>query len=165
MSMKDQQPLVTLMNSLELKTPPVAVLIVVALSMWAVTALTPSLSFNLPWRAALAIIFSLAGIAVGALAVVTFHRANTTVNPLKPTEASTMVTSGVYRVSRNPMYLGLLFLLVGWATALSNLVAVALLPLFIAYMTRFQIAPEERALLSKFGAEFTAYKKSVRRWL
>jgi protein-S-isoprenylcysteine O-methyltransferase Ste14 len=94
-----------------------------------------------------------------------FHRARTTVNPFKPTETSTIVTAGIYRVSRNPMYLGLLFLLAGWAIMLSNVAAVAMLPAFVAYMTRIQIQPEERALQAKFGSEFTDYKGSVRRWL
>jgi protein-S-isoprenylcysteine O-methyltransferase Ste14 len=143
----------------------VAVVIVVGLSMWIASTLTPALTVAIPWRTALAITSSVTGLAVGALAVVAFRGARTTVNPLEPTEASAMVTSGVYRLSRNPMYLGLLLVLGGWAIVLSNLLAFALLPAFVAYMNRFQIAPEERALLSRFGTEFTAYKESVRMWL
>lgn len=76
-----------------------------------------------------------------------------------------MVTSGVYRVSRNPMYLGFLLALAWWVVFLSHLLAFALLPLFMWYMNRFQIVPEERALAAKFGSEFTEYSRAVRRWL
>ena len=79
--------------------------------------------------------------------------------------ASNMVTSGIYRFSRNPMYLGFFLALAGWATYLSHLLAFALLPLFVLYINRFQILPEERALSDKFPQEYTAYKGSVRRWL
>jgi len=149
----------------ELRVPPVAMLIVFGLSMWVLSAVTPTFTVVIPWRAALVIAFALVGLTVGAMAIAAFRRARTTVNPSKPIEASAMITSGVYRVSRNPMYLGLLLVLFGWATALSNPLAFALLPAFVAYITRFQISPEERALFSKFGSEFVTYKESVRRWL
>ena len=118
-----------------------------------------------PWRSVAGLFLALIGIVVGAMGIFAFHHASTTVNPFKPTDTSTLVTSGIYRVSRNPMYLGLLLVLSGWAIVLSNLISVTFLPAFVAYMTRFQIAPEEQALLSKFGSEFMEYKKSVRRWL
>ncbi len=89
----------------------------------------------------------------------------TTVNPLTPEATTTMVTSGIYRFTRNPMYLGFLLILAGWAIALSHLLAFVILPLFVWYMNRFQILPEERALASKFPEAFTAHKRSVRRWL
>jgi protein-S-isoprenylcysteine O-methyltransferase Ste14 len=87
------------------------------------------------------------------------------VNPLTPQATSTLVTSGVYRFSRNPMYVGLLFVLAGWGSYLANSLALLVLPLFVASMTRWQILPEERIMATKFGAEFEAYKRSVRRWL
>jgi protein-S-isoprenylcysteine O-methyltransferase Ste14 len=76
-----------------------------------------------------------------------------------------MVVTGIYRISRNPMYLGMLLLLVAWAILLSNLAASLVLPLFVLYMNHFQISPEEVALASRFGADFAAYCKAVRRWL
>jgi protein-S-isoprenylcysteine O-methyltransferase Ste14 len=63
------------------------------------------------------------------------------------------------------MYLGLLLLLTAWAIWLSNPVALIFLPVFMLYMTLFQIRPEEKALLDKFGSEYLAYMRSVRRWL
>jgi protein-S-isoprenylcysteine O-methyltransferase Ste14 len=84
---------------------------------------------------------------------------------MTPRTTSAIVTSGVYRFSRNPMYLGFLLGVTGWAVFLSDLLAFAFLPLFIVYMNRFQIIPEERALSEKFGRHFTKYKDTVRRWL
>jgi protein-S-isoprenylcysteine O-methyltransferase Ste14 len=73
--------------------------------------------------------------------------------------------SGIYRISRNPMYLGFFLLLTGLAIFLSNVIAIVILPLFILYMNRFQIEPEERVLTYLFGQEFVDYKLRVRRWL
>jgi protein-S-isoprenylcysteine O-methyltransferase Ste14 len=97
--------------------------------------------------------------------VLAFRRAQTTVNPLTPQATSSLVTTGIYRYSRNPMYVGLLFVLAGWGCYLANGLALLVLPLFVASMTRWQIIPEERFMAAKFGAEFEAYKRSVRRWL
>jgi protein-S-isoprenylcysteine O-methyltransferase Ste14 len=97
--------------------------------------------------------------------VVSFKLAKTTVNPNKPEQASKLVTSGIYRISRNPMYLGFAFILAGWGVWLSSVWAMLGVVGFIGYLTLFQIMPEERALSKLFGDEFTAYKARVRRWL
>ncbi|KTD98058.1 methyltransferase family protein [Pseudoalteromonas sp. H71] len=97
--------------------------------------------------------------------VVSFKLAKTTVNPSKPEQASKLVTSGIYRISRNPMYLGFAFILAGWGVWLSSVWAMLGVVGFIGYLTLFQIIPEERALTKLFGEEFTAYKARVRRWL
>ena len=94
-----------------------------------------------------------------------FRRGKTTVNPMTPEAASTLVTAGVYRWTRNPMYLGFGVALVGWAVWLANGAAFVPLFLYVLYMNRFQIGPEERALEARFGAAFTDYRKRVRRWL
>ncbi len=86
-------------------------------------------------------------------------------NPIKPGAASSLVSSGVYRFTRNPMYLGLSVTLLGWAVFLSNWLALLAVPVFVLYINRFQIDPEERVLSSLFGAEYAAYKEKVRRWL
>lgn len=112
-----------------------------------------------------AFIFCTVGVAIILAGFLAFLRAKTTVNPLTPEATTAMVTSGIYRFSRNPMYLGFLVVLTGWAMYLSNLLAFAFLPLFVLYINRFQIVPEERALCAKFSHVFTAYKCSVRRWL
>lgn len=94
-----------------------------------------------------------------------FWQARTTINPLQPDRASVLVTHGIYRFTRNPMYLSLLLLLVAYASQLGTWAAFAGPVAYVAYITRFQILPEERVLLSKFGAEYDAYRRRVRRWL
>jgi protein-S-isoprenylcysteine O-methyltransferase Ste14 len=153
------------MQALELKVPPFALGPGVGVLMWVLSAFVPSLALALPWRTILALILFVAGMTIALAGVLEFHRKKTTVNPLTPEAASAMVISGVYRLSRNPMYLGLLLLLTGWAVWLSHLLAFALLPFFVLYMNRFQIEPEERALSAKFGGVFRDYARSVRRWV
>lgn len=97
--------------------------------------------------------------------LVSFRLANTTVNPSKPEQATNLVTSGVYRFSRNPMYVGFVFILLGWGIWLSSLWALLCVAGFIAYLTLFQIIPEERALTKLFGEDYTQYKNKVKRWL
>jgi protein-S-isoprenylcysteine O-methyltransferase Ste14 len=153
-----------MLHALELKVPPVALVFLFGALMWLVSAYT-RFTIALPWRTGFACIVCTVGLAMAVAGVSAFRRAKTTVNPFTPDATTTMVTSGIYRFTRNPMYLGLLFALAGWAIYLSNVLAFALLPLFVWYMNRFQIVPEERALGAKFSHAFTAYKRSVRRWL
>ena len=96
---------------------------------------------------------------------VSFRRAKTIVNPTKPDATSSLVVSGIYKYTRNPMYMGFVLVLLGWAAFLSNLSAMALVPVFIVYMNRFQIQPEERVLSSLFPHEYPAYRAKVRRWV
>ncbi|MCY1553776.1 Phospholipid methyltransferase [compost metagenome] len=107
----------------------------------------------------------LAGAFVALFGVASFRRAKTTVNPTTPGAASALVDSGIYRYSRNPMYLGLLLVLAGWGLWLAHALALLGLPAFVVYMNRFQIAPEERALTAVFGDAFAAYRQKVRRWI
>ena len=86
-------------------------------------------------------------------------------NPLKPDTSSSLVRSGICKLTRNPMYFEFLIVLIAWGMYLANAVALLFVPAFVVYMNRFQIEPEERALTSRFGEEFVAYKKRVRRWL
>jgi protein-S-isoprenylcysteine O-methyltransferase Ste14 len=153
------------MHGLELKIPPPAVAVLMAGVMWLGFRYAPAAGFDLPAREGIAAAFVLAGILSSVSGVVSIRRARTTLNPMKPDSATTLVNSGVYRFTRNPMYLGLLLLLLGWAIHLSNVIALVLPLAFLLYMNRFQIAPEERALASRFGPQFTAYASEVRRWL
>ena len=108
---------------------------------------------------------SLVGAFFCLAGVVSFRRAKTTVNPLKPEQASSLVTSGIYRWSRNPMYVGFALFLVAWAAWLASPWTLLGVAGFVLYMNRFQIGPEERALASLFGIDFNHYCASVRRWL
>jgi len=152
------------MLSLESKVPPPAVMLAMALLMWAVSRAAPPFHFDVPARNWLTVILVSAGFVTGLSGVVTFRHAKTTLNPLKP-HASSLVTWGVYAISRNPMYLGGLIMLLGWAIFLSNVLAFLCLPLYVLYINRFQIAPEERVLTSLFGQTYVAYQARARRWL
>ncbi|WP_220782601.1 methyltransferase family protein [Shewanella sairae] len=105
------------------------------------------------------------GMASAIAGVISFRQARTTVNPLKPESTSALVTSGMYKFSRNPMYLGMALALCAWAVYLASLCSMFGIVGFMLYMQRFQIAPEERALETIFGQEFIDYKKRVRPWV
>ena len=127
--------------------------------------LTPTFEVDASPRIAVAIAIALVGGAFSAAGVTAFRRASTTLNPTKPEAASSLVTGGIYRITRNPMYVGLLFVLIGWTVFLCAPWVLAGPLAFVAYMTHFQIAPEERVLASIFGEAYASYKARVRRWL
>lgn len=133
--------------------------------MLGVTHAVPPLSFRIPGRTVVALALAALGVGSAIAGVIAFRDRHTTVNPLTPSASSAIVTGGIYRVSRNPMYLGFLLVLAGWGVYLSNAGTALLLPAFVAYLTRYQIKPEERALLAKFGTEYAQYMSRVRRWL
>jgi len=153
------------MQALELRIPPPAVALLIAGTMWGISLVAPLLEMPAFVRVAAAVAIALAGGGFSLAGVISFRRAKTTVNPMKPETTSSLVCSGIYRITRNPMYAGLLVILVAWAVFLSS--AWALLgPLaFMLYMNRFQIEPEERVLSAMFGTGYSAYRSSVRRWL
>ena len=151
------------MKNLELKIPPAAVWFICALIMWGIARLLPFGA--LPHLSIVAIVMALIGIGAGSAGVWSFYKARTTINPLEPSQATHFVSEGIYKLSRNPMYVGLACCLVSWAIWLSYLLPWLGVLLFIAYMTRFQIIPEERVLRQKFGDEYQNYCLKVRRWL
>ena len=154
------------MNALENRIPPPFVALAAALLMWLASLLHPVVQrAPVTWRATLAIVIAAIGFAFSVAGMRAFHQARTTMNPFAPDTASSLVTGGVYRLTRNPMYLGLLLDLLAWAVFLWDPLALAVLPLFVLYIHRFQIVSEERALSSLFGAEYAAYQQLVRRWL
>jgi protein-S-isoprenylcysteine O-methyltransferase Ste14 len=153
------------MRQLELKIPPLIVLAIAAGLMWAVARVTPHWTLLYPGRLLLAAALLILGIAIMLMGVLAFRDASTTVDPRSPEKTSAIVRSGIYRFTRNPMYLGMLIVLMAWLAALANLGAVIVPALFVLYITRWQIVPEERALAQRFAAEYEAYRRSVRRWL
>jgi protein-S-isoprenylcysteine O-methyltransferase Ste14 len=153
------------MRVLELKVPPPAVALVTAVLMWLASRSSSALAFVFPAGNLLAVGLAAIGLTVAISGVVTFRRARTTLNPNKPETSSSLVSWGIYKITRNPMYLGLLLELTAWAIFLSNWLAFLFLPVFVVYINRFQIVPEERALTSLFAREFVAYQSRVRRWL
>ncbi len=152
------------MHWLEHKIPPPLVGLLLAAAAW-------WLSPDGWWgdasllRQTLAGALALAGLALDLTSVAAFVRERTTVNPLRPTRTTVLVIAGAYRFTRNPMYLGMALLLAGWAVLLGSWVSVAAPVVFVAFITRFQIVPEERAMAARFGQDYRAYCQRVRRWL
>lgn len=153
------------MNALALKVPPVAQVIITAAAMYGVSKMVPALTFSLNGSTALAVGLGVMGLSLGIMGVTQFRIAQTTPNPQALEQVSSLVTSGIYQYSRNPMYVGLVLILLGWAFYLSHFLAFVLLPIFILYITRFQIQPEERMMAQKFGKTYQDYLNKVRRWI
>ena len=153
------------MNKLELKIPPPLVMLIFAFLMKLLAKQFPFLDFTLSGYQLIAGGFILLAVLLDISALLTFRSRKTTINPLNPKRASTLVTHGVFQFSRNPMYLGLTFILTAWAIWLSNSISVIFIPLFILYLNRFQIIPEEKALTELFGSHYKDYCVRVRRWL
>ena len=152
-------------TTLENRIPPPVVAAVVAALMWLISGLSPTWVVDRRLSIGVALAFSTAGLVVVAWAVFGFRRARTTINPRKPEQASSLVAAGVYRYTRNPMYLGFAAMLLALAAYLAAPLALLGPAAFVLFIDRFQIRPEERALSAKFGAEFQAYRYRVRRWL
>ncbi len=153
------------MRWLETRIPPPVVAALVAVLMGLAAPSAARLAASSTLRLSLALAIALAGGVVAGAGSRAFRRAGTTVNPLRPARASSLVTTGIYRFTRNPMYVGLTCVLTGVAAWLWWWPALAGPCVFVAYITRFQVQPEERALGAKFGAEYEAYRRQVRRWL
>lgn len=154
-----------LMNSLELKIPPPAQFIITAAAIFGVSKIAPALKFSLSGSTVLGIGLGIIGLSSGIMGVMQFKKAQTTPNPKEIDKATSLVTSGIYQYTRNPMYLGLVLMLLGWALYLSHFLAFILIPLFMMYITRFQIQPEEQMMTQKFGQNYQAYLEKVRRWI
>ncbi len=154
------------MSGLELKIHPPFVLILFGVLAWFISNEVPA-----PVKIAesvttfLAIILGVVGLAVIISAMLEFYRAKTTINPTQPSNTSSLVTGGIYRFTRNPMYLALFLFLTGWVMHLGNIIGMVVPFIFIAYISRFQIHPEEQILLSKFGEVYSSYYNEVKRWI
>lgn len=153
---------------LETTVPPPIWWLLAMGAMWLLARYAPlaRMDAGLPrtGTAVLAIAIAVAGLVLTLGAIRRFAQARTTVHPLHPEEATRLVVAGAYRYTRNPMYLGLLVILVGWAEWLGSLSAWLVLPVFMLVLTRLQIVPEERALEAKFGEDYRAYRRVVNRW-
>lgn len=153
------------MKILENRVPPPVVALMFGLAMWGLSIGIPGIEIVVPIRMIAAGSALIVGIGFCLSGVLSFRRAKTTVNPLKPETASSLVSSGIYRVSRNPMYVGFALFLTAWAIYLASPWSLIGVLGFVLYMNRFQIVPEERAMAVLFGEAFVIYKSKVRRWL
>ncbi len=153
------------MSWLELKIPPPLVALSMAAGGWWLSLWTPVLQAAPQARTALALGLVAAGLAIELSGVWAFRRARTTVNPLRPERASALVDGGIYRWTRNPMYVGMALLLTAWAVHLGAPAALLAVAGFVVWIQRFQIRPEERHLRLRFGADYEPYCARVRRWV
>lgn len=150
---------------MENKIPPPLVALFTALLMYAATLLLPTIMVSIPFNIIICgILFVISASVMGA-GVWEFRQRSTTVNPLKPDTASTLVSTGIFKYTRNPMYLGMVGFLLSLFFYLGNLVSVVMIPLFIVYIYQFQIKPEERAMAKLFSSDFETYKDRVSRWI
>jgi len=149
---------------MELKVPPVIVFLVFALGMYFLSTLLPFGFFDFFGRLMLAKVFIGLAASIGLISLIQFFMSKTTVNPNAPDKATILVTNGLYTFSRNPMYLALLLLLLAVGLYFGNAFNTLIAAGFIGYMNRFQILPEEKILLDKFGKHYTTYLTKTRRW-
>jgi protein-S-isoprenylcysteine O-methyltransferase Ste14 len=149
--------------SLKNKIPPPLVTLFFGVVIYYSTALIPSVS--LKYQCLLAVLVLIMGITIILAAILSFRRLQTTINPLQPDKATSLVVSGIFRLSRNPMYLGMLLILIAVSLASGAVVGLFLLPAFIAYISFFQILPEEKAMRELFSDQYAEYCKKVRRWI
>lgn len=153
------------MNFLELKIPPVALLLIAISGMGSAQLYLPNLGLPNGFALSLAIINLTIGLTIIILAVWHFRQQRTTVNPHFPENSSLLITSGILQRTRNPMYLGFVFVIIAAGLAMQSFLFPIVAIGFILYVTRFQIIPEERALLKLFSQEFAQYTKSTPRWI
>ena len=150
---------------LQLKIPPPVYAIIIRILMWLLNRYFPVLQMiDSPWNRTGIVIMIIAG-SSDLWSLFLFFKKHTTPNPMKPQNTTGIVTTGLYRFSRNPMYAGLLTILTGYAVWLGSLIPFLLLPVFYWLITEMQIKAEEKILEQKFGDEYLNYKNRVRRWL
>lgn len=153
------------MKWLELKIPPPIVALLCATGMWIIANNTPHYSTTAITKWGFVIFFILVGATFDIAGLQEFHRHKTTINPLHPEKSSTLVSGGIYNITRNPMYCGMVAFLIAWMSYLENSTTLIGVFLFMWYITKFQIIPEEQMLTQLFGEQFVEYQKRVRRWL
>lgn len=150
---------------MQLKIPPVIVMLFFGAAMWLIDEYLTVGWFEVSRSRWIALAIVIIGGLFGLLGLIQFYTHSTSIDPHKPDKASHLVTGGIYNLSRNPMYVGLAFLLAGYGFYLGNLLTLLVFPLFVGYMNRYQIIPEEKVMAEKFGDEYLKYKSEVRRWL
>ena len=153
------------MKFLELKIPPLALLVILAISQFVLASWVPFAAVEINFKFALATCACLVGIVVALLGVYEFRKFGTTVNPTNPDGTVAIVNTGIYSLTRNPMYVGFAFMLLAAVIFTANYVSLVSLPIYVLYMNRFQIEPEEKMLGQKFGEAYSAYFQQVRRWV
>ena len=150
---------------MKLLIPPPIQTLFSAILMWVISQYLNQANFNLNGMNGFALVCLISGGIIIVLGINKFRQTKTTINPHKPNEASSLVVGGIYRYTRNPMYFGLLIILFSIALYLKNLISFLVIPLYMLFITKYQIIPEEEALENIFGEEYKSYKNKVRRWI
>jgi len=149
-----------------LKIPPLVLTCIFIAFMSLLYWLFPQFTLSIPGNTIASSFIAIVATLISVVGVASFRNAKTTVNPTKPDQTSFLVIKGVYKISRNPMYLSFLLFLIAWGLYLAHSLSLLLLPaVFVVYMDKYQIPAEEEALHRKFGEHFLNYKNMVRRWL
>ena len=150
---------------MKLKIIPPLVFLMSLLLMLGVHYLTSDFAVILPHKVPISRGFFGLGAIVALMGILAFRQHGTTTNPARPEEASALVTGGVYRLTRNPMYLGMAIILIGGVIRTANPFTLIAVAAFAWYITMFQIRPEEEVLTRNFGEEYEKYRSKVRRWI
>ena len=145
------------------KIPPPIVTLLFSALIYFSSKWSPNIVFS--GQSIISLFLMTVGFIVLLIAISAFFKFKTTINPLKPEDATSLVTTGIFRLSRNPMYLGLLLLIISLWVKTGAVSGFILVPSFIAYLNNFQILPEERAINALFSGEYEVYCQQVRRWL
>lgn len=150
---------------MKLKIPPVIVFFIGIAMVFGGHHFFTEWSYQFANQTLLSRIFLAAGVLIAFSGIIKFRMKGTTSNPLHPEKASALVSSGIYRYTRNPMYLGMALVMIGGIIRVGNPVGISGVLFFVWYITQFQIKPEEQALEEIFKEEFQSYCKRVRRWI
>tara|TARA_Y100001935_G_scaffold250269_1_gene250095 strand:+ start:1036 stop:1488 length:453 start_codon:yes stop_codon:yes gene_type:complete len=150
---------------MKLLIPPPIQALLSAIMMWLISRYFPYANFSLKGVNIFAFVFLIIGIIIIILSINKFREIRTAISPLEPNKTSSLAKNGIYKYTRNPMYLGLLFMLFSIALFLKNFISFLIILLFKFFITRNQILPEEDILDNIFGVEYKNYKKKVRRWI
>ena len=142
--------------------PPILVIILTSLVYFSSTKLE---LIHLPYRQSVSVIILIIGLIVIISPVIDFIKSKTTVNPVKFKNVNTLVTTGIYRYSRNPMYLGMILIIISTTVYYLNFLSVFSPLIFYIWINKFQINREEIFLEDKFGSEYLKYKSKTRRWI
>lgn len=147
-----------------MRLPPPVYLLFAAAAIWLLAGFAPLATTNAGWPVWVGTTLIATGVAADLAAAWQFRRHATTINPLAPEKTTAIVTEGLFQLSRNPMYVGMLCILTGLVFMFRALSPLIVLPVFVWIVTRFQIVVEEQALLAKFGDEYRNYTLRVPRW-
>ena len=150
---------------MKLKIPPVVIFFLALALMFGAYYLFPGYTYTVPYSISFSRVLLVMGSLAGIAGIVEFRSKGTTIDPMNPQKARRLVTSGIYRYSRNPMYLGMLLVLLGGLIRLGSPLSLPGVLFYIFCITQFQIKAEEKALSQNFGDEYRDYCDEVRRWI